>query len=100
MDWSFIDFIPQNPYLWNGRPTYFILYGYGLMPDKPYSFYIDVENSQSSKEQNSTSFDIVLTAQYVHHDKSRTKQYQNFLNKFPSWTHVTAWMNSYHAWVF
>lgn len=96
VNWSFIDTVPPDPYIWNGRPTYFIMYGFGLMPSAPYSFWIDV----TSENENNPLLDIVVTGQYVHHEKTRTKEYTDFLNKFPSWTHKTAWITSYHAWIY
>lgn len=96
--WSFTDFIPENPPLWNDRPAYFILYGYGIKPDKPYTFWFDTKVSPGYDAD--VQLDIVINGQFIHHKNSRTKDYDEFLSQFPSWTHPVAWYTQYQSWVY
>lgn len=95
-NWSFTAEIPEVTYLWHGRPTYFIMYGYGELTDH-WDFWIEMDTPENWKNP---VMDIAISGKYTHHEKTRTTKYTEFLNKFPSWAHLTAWMANYHSWIY
>ncbi|GLV43360.1 uncharacterized protein CBL_03903 [Carabus blaptoides fortunei] len=94
--WSFTPEIPEVTYQWHGRPTYFIMYGYGEQTDH-WNFWIEMETPE---HWTNPVMDIAISGKYTHHEKTQTEKYTEFLNQFPSWTHLTAWMANYHSWIY
>lgn len=90
--WSFFHEVTETGMDYQGRPTYFVFYSAGI--NAPGTFWVDlkVPNGWIGKK-----LDIGIAAHYTHFDKERTEAFQSFIDSYPKWTHVTAWMASYNG---
>lgn len=93
--WSFYDEVMDTGLNWQGRPTYFMYYTAGV--HSPITFWLDLKVPQG---WTGKKLDVALTTHFTHHDELRTSEFQDFINSYPEWTHVTAWMNSYNKFEF
>lgn len=92
---SLIEEMPAKASMWGDRPVYFILYTYGKEA-KPLRFTVDVEG-----DANGALIDIVLTAKYVHSNLNvLTPHYSQFLQAFPNWAQLTAWLGTCESWTY
>lgn len=46
------------------------------------------------------SFDIAVVSHFTHHKDTDTVEYQEFLESFPDWAHLTSWTSAYESWSF
>ncbi|XP_022910899.1 endoplasmic reticulum metallopeptidase 1-like [Onthophagus taurus] len=95
-NWS----LPSEPLVsatpWNGRDNYFVFYGVGIK-HVPLNLAMDFV---VPKGHQGPIVDLAVGGQYFFgSSKVSTKQFQEFLNKFPSWTAITSWSASYESWV-
>lgn len=93
--WSFYDEVIDTGFDWQGRPTYVINYNAGV--HSPITFWLDLNVPQG---WTGKMMDIAVIAQFTHHEEERTKDFKDFINSFPEWTHVTAWVSSYNKFEF
>lgn len=91
--WSFFNEVTDSGMEFQGRPTYFVMYSTGS--PGPATFWIDlkVPSGWTGKK-----LDIGIVAHYTHFDKERTPEFQEFVNSYPKWCHVTAWMGRYNGY--
>lgn len=85
-------------YEWNGRSVYSLKYNYGLKPNKKFkfSFITEIFSDYSSEY----TVDIAVIGLFSHHEKSRTRDFVQFLNKFPRWAHIASSYAIYQSWIF
>lgn len=91
--WSFFHEVADSGMEFQNRPTYFINFSSGF--PAPATFWIDlkVPNGWTGKK-----IDIGIVGHYTHFDGERTKEFQGFIDSYPEWCHVTAWMASYDGY--
>ncbi|RZC42917.1 endoplasmic reticulum metallopeptidase 1-like [Asbolus verrucosus] len=81
--------------VWNERDLYFILHIYGKQA-APLRFSFDVEVPANS---SGVTTEIAVSGIYVHDEINRkVPHYVQFLNEFPDWVDLTAWLGSYESW--
>lgn len=93
--WSFFDEVVESGMEFQGRPTYFIVYSAGKVA--PSTFWIDLKVPPGFSGKK---IDIGIAAHYTHFDEERTAEFQSFIDSYPDWCHVTAWMASYNGYEF
>ncbi|KAF5270864.1 hypothetical protein FQA39_LY08309 [Lamprigera yunnana] len=86
-----------EPIIWNGRPTYIIMYSW-MKSRSSLNFYIDF---QTPLNWTNPTFDVALTAKYIN-DKTFTKtpKFSQFLVEFPKWTDVVVALATFEQWVY
>lgn len=97
IDISLISKTPTDSIMWNGRPTYIIMYSW-LKERTPLTFCMEF---RVPTNWSKPIIDIALTGIYLN-DKThvKTPQFLQFLTDFPKWTNVIAWLGVYEAWVY
>lgn len=48
---------------------------------------------------NLPSIEITVIGHY-NHDNEKTAEFEEFLNNFPKWAHITPWMCLYNSFVY
>lgn len=96
-NWSFIDFVPRSGPYWNGRRTYFSYFSYAALPLTTDKFTLTFEVPVN---YNDVVFDIAMVAHVTFRDEDRTSAFNDYIASFPSFAHVTPWINSYESWTF
>ncbi|KAK4883835.1 hypothetical protein RN001_000106 [Aquatica leii] len=86
-----------RPIIWNGRPTYIIMYSW-MKSRSSLNFFIDF---QTPLNWTNPTFDVALTAKYIN-DKTfiKTPKFMQFLEEFPKWTDVVTALATYESWVY
>lgn len=93
--WSFFDEVTDTGMDFQGRPTYFVRYAAGSVA--PANFWVDLKVPAG---WTGKKLDIGIVGHYTHHDEDRTDSFQEFIDSYPEWCHVTAWMSSYNGYEF
>lgn len=96
VDWSFDYAVASTGMEWQGRPTYFIQYSAGKV-NRPVTFYLDLKVPSGWTGKKLV---LGISAHYTHYDEERTNEFKQFIDSYPEWTHVTAWMASYNGFEF
>lgn len=94
--WSFDEVVDTGLNFQGDRKTYFIMYSSGF--PEPATFWIDLE--VSSGFTGDKKVDIGVAMHFTHYDEERTEVFQTFIDSYPEWCHVTAWMASYTGFEF
>lgn len=94
---SLLDQLPKDVIKWNNRPTYVIVYTFGKEVT-PLNFLFDIEIPKDVNSSN-TSVEIALIGRYVQKRIIRSPQYQLFLEQFPDWVDMTAWVGAVESWI-
>lgn len=94
--WSFDSEVLSSGMEWKGRPTYFIQYTAGKF-NRPMTFHLDLKVPAG---WTGKKLALGISAHYTHYDEERTAEFQQFIDSYPDWTHVTAWMASYNGFEF
>ncbi|XP_017865425.1 PREDICTED: endoplasmic reticulum metallopeptidase 1 isoform X1 [Drosophila arizonae] len=93
LDWSFNETLIKN----NEPPPYFVYFSYGL--DKSaLEFSIDVEKTTSSFD--TPTLEIGIGGHWVHYDMQRSKGLGAYIDSFPSYAYIQAWVGTYESWYF
>lgn len=95
-NWSFHESVDDTGMDFQGRPTYFVMYSAGN--PVPSTFWVDLKVPEGT--WTGKKIDIGIVAHYTHFDDQRTVAFQQFIDSYPEWCHVTAWMNSYNGYEF
>ncbi|KAG4071651.1 hypothetical protein HA402_011805 [Bradysia odoriphaga] len=95
LDWSFSTSLPKKVSEFQNGPLYFIFIGHGKV-NLEYNFFIDIQRANPIQP----SIALTTVGHYTHHDEYQTAEFQNFINSFPPWAHVTPWMCSYTSYLF
>ncbi|EFA07296.2 endoplasmic reticulum metallopeptidase 1 isoform X1 [Tribolium castaneum] len=93
--WSLNSKKPLAGPLWNGRNTYFIYYAYGLKR-VPLRFSMDFKIPAT---HSGPVMDLAVSSQFLFEPGKSTKQFREFVAKFPSWTAVSYWTATYESWI-
>ncbi|ALC42477.1 CG9416 [Drosophila busckii] len=93
VDWSFT----KEPLEKKLKPPYYIYWGYALDPT-PLRFNLEFEHD--SDNWSGSTFKIAIMGHRIHDDMFIKEDFREFISKFPSWTHVNAWIGSYSSWQF
>lgn len=91
INWSF----PRELLETSNREWLYIYYSYAL-DASPIRFYMEFEHQDA--DWSGVTFSIALIGHQIHNEENYTKEFQQLLFRFPSWTHITAWMSSYESW--
>uniref|UniRef100_A0A1L8DUA3 FXNA-like protease n=1 Tax=Nyssomyia neivai TaxID=330878 RepID=A0A1L8DUA3_9DIPT len=67
--------------------------------NRPFSFWIDLETPESWPE-NTPQVTIGISGHFTHYDQEKTAEFRSFIDSFPDWTDVTAWMAGYEVYEF
>ncbi|KAI4469139.1 metallopeptidase m28 family member [Holotrichia oblita] len=81
---------------WNNRKTYFVFYGTGY-ESVPLKLSM---NFTVPKEHKGPIADVAVTGHYFFGKSKTSAEFQELIEKFPSWTAVTSWSSSYESWIF
>ncbi|KAJ3649732.1 hypothetical protein Zmor_021456 [Zophobas morio] len=94
---SLIERLPSERTVWNDRDIFFILHVYGK-ERAALKFTFDVEVSTNA---TNLTTEVAVAGIFVHDEQNnKTEEYSEFLNEFPSWADVTAWIGSYESfWI-
>ncbi|XP_067137078.1 endoplasmic reticulum metallopeptidase 1-like [Centruroides vittatus] len=96
--WSFGDDKPFAGPKWQGRPTYFIFYSYGEN-SPPWEFWVDFSVPPDYPKQSAV-VDVAFASHFLHGHDSVTAPFKEFLDKMPSWVHITPWTSTYDSYIF
>ena len=92
---SLLEKMPEESAVWNNRDLYFIINIWGKEA-APIKFSFDV---QVPKNVSGVTTEIAVSGIFPHEDKNRKMpHYVQFLNEFPDWADLTAWLGSYESW--
>nr|CAD7259494.1 unnamed protein product [Timema shepardi] len=94
--WSFEADLPAQGIKWLDRSAYFIHYTSGST-GTAWDFWLDFEVPSNVSRP---IIDIALSGHYFSDKRNKSPQFSEFLNKYPEWTHVTAWTVSYKSYKF
>nr|CAD7394429.1 unnamed protein product [Timema cristinae] len=94
--WSFEADLPAKGIKWLDRSAYFIHYTSGST-GTAWDFWLDFEVPSNVSRP---IIDIALSGHYFTDKRNKSPQFSEFLNKYPEWTHVTAWTVSYKSYKF
>ncbi|KAJ3647303.1 hypothetical protein Zmor_019187 [Zophobas morio] len=94
-EWNLNSKTPLAGPRWNGRDTYFIYYAYGLKR-VPLRFYMDFKVPVT---HSGPIMDFAVSSQFLFEPGKSTKQFRDFVSKFPSWTAVSYWTATYESWI-
>ncbi|XP_044745293.1 endoplasmic reticulum metallopeptidase 1-like [Coccinella septempunctata] len=93
---NFLDELPKEDNLWNGRPYYFFVYTCGKNIDPLHAIF-DIEGPDNFE---GSTMDFAIVGNYVHPKKfTNTASFSEFLSKFPDWADLTTWVAIYRSWV-
>lgn len=92
---SLVDKVPETVPVWNGRPVYLIVYTYGIAT--PLNFQFDVEVPKNWN--GNSTVEIAVVGRYVQKNVIRMPLYQKFLDQFPEWADVQAWLGAFESWI-
>lgn len=93
--WSFSQDIYSTGMDWQDRPTYFVVFHAGIQ--SPVTFWVDLKVPAGFTGKK---LDLGIIGHYSHFDEERTESFQKFIDSYPEWTHVTAWMNNFNGFEF
>ncbi|KAK4883948.1 hypothetical protein RN001_000219 [Aquatica leii] len=97
MSTSLVDRLPENPIIWNNKPTYVIMHMWGV-ESTPLLFTLDFK---VPKYWEGPIMDIAVVGHCVHDRTNvKTPQFVQFLNEFPKWADVTPYLTTYDSWVY
>ncbi|XP_059614556.1 endoplasmic reticulum metallopeptidase 1-like isoform X2 [Phlebotomus argentipes] len=98
-NWSFIPEIPQVgiPKMPNRR-AHFIVRTAGKVL-RPFSFWFDLE-TPDNWSPDTPKVTIAVSGHFTHYDNEKTPEFRRFIDSFPDWTDVTAWIVGYRVYEF
>lgn len=93
--WNLLDHVPVAGHDWNGRKTYFVRYVAGTIHPMTVRMDLSVPNNWTGPRVS-----VSVTGHYTDYDNEATPAFRQFVNSYPAWAHVTAWMSAYHGYEF
>nr|XP_029712050.1 endoplasmic reticulum metallopeptidase 1-like [Aedes albopictus] len=94
VNWSLLDELTTETEF-NGQRGHFVLVTHGL-PGEPWDITMDFEHREANSE--GPIVDIAVVTTFWEHQENHTREFNNLIEKFPSWAHIipsVAVMNVY-----
>ncbi|XP_059614367.1 endoplasmic reticulum metallopeptidase 1-like isoform X2 [Phlebotomus argentipes] len=99
VQWSLLDHVPSSGPRWHDRETYFVFLNYGFNYFRRLEFNVTVQ-APSIFRQGIQSIDIAIVSHYLFHEDFRTPEFNELLDKFPSWAYAQGTQSSYESFIF
>lgn len=101
VNWSLLDgSVPQSGPLWQkNRSTYFIFFNYGFVSSPEFIFNVTIYDPLGSAD-TVPRLDVAFVTQYLFHQDDREEGFTKFIDSFPDFVYVQAWMSTYESWKF
>lgn len=93
--WSFKEEVGRPSKRWNERDVFFIHYVHGLDVNNMKEFQFKLTFETEENLQLPYTFEIALSAHFVHQQETLTTEYKDFIKSFPKWTNVQHWTSLY-----
>ncbi|CAC5360627.1 unnamed protein product [Mytilus coruscus] len=79
--------------------TYFIYYSYGIKPDHPWNFFVDILAPVENPEEKPL-VDIAFNGHYSHGKDKTSPELEDFIKSLPDWLVTMTWICSYDSYLF
>ncbi|VDI32420.1 Hypothetical predicted protein, partial [Mytilus galloprovincialis] len=88
--------------------TYFIYYSYGIKPDHPWSFFVDIKAYDTDYKlqapvgypEDKPLVDIAFNGHYSHGKDKTSPELDDFKKSLPDWVVTMSWICSYDSYLF
>ncbi|XP_076081757.1 endoplasmic reticulum metallopeptidase 1-like isoform X1 [Mytilus galloprovincialis] len=79
--------------------TYFIYYSYGIKPDHPWNFFVDIK-APIGYPEDKPLVDIAFNGHYSHGKDKTSPELDDFKKSLPDWVVSMSWICSYDSYLF